>query len=83
MLVSAWVGIEDSVELAGDVSNQAAFHLRVGLALRAAPLGIGAGSRVVSQVGQDNNVEGLVELAVARAVELLMVAGAANEQHRA
>jgi len=44
---------------------QAAVHdLAVGLALGAAPLGIGAGCRVIAQPGQDDHVQGLVELAV-------------------
>ena len=37
-----------SVELAGDVADQATYDLAVGLALGAAPLGIGAGRRVGS-----------------------------------
>jgi hypothetical protein len=42
------LGFEESVELAGDVADQAAFDLAVGLALGAAPLGVGAGRRLGS-----------------------------------
>jgi hypothetical protein len=67
--VKAWVGLEVPVELAGDVADQAASDFAVGLALGAAPLGIGAGRWVIAQPGQDNDVQGLVELAVAGAVQ--------------
>jgi hypothetical protein len=63
------VGLELPVELAGDVADQAASDLAVGLALGASPLGISAGGWVVAQPGQDNDVQGLVEVAVAGAVE--------------
>jgi hypothetical protein len=41
--VKGWVGLEEAVELAGDVADQAAFDLAVGLALGASSLGVGAG----------------------------------------
>src|SRR5215218_634505 len=63
------LGFEESVELAGDVADQAASDLAVGLALSPSPLGIGAGGRVIAQPGQDDQVQGLVEVAIARAVE--------------
>src|SRR5215218_1505906 len=63
------LGFEESVELAGDVADQAASDLAVGLALSPSPLGIGAGGRVIAQPGQDDQVEGLVELAVAGAIQ--------------
>src|SRR4029453_10685586 len=47
--VKAWVGLQESVELAGDVADQAASDLAVGLALSPSPLGIGAGRRVIAQ----------------------------------
>jgi hypothetical protein len=41
--VKGWRGLEESVELAGDIADQAASDLAVGLALSATPFGIGAG----------------------------------------
>src|SRR5215218_7882783 len=61
--VKARVGLQESVELAGDIADQAASDLAVGLALGAAPLGVGAGRRVIAQPGQHYQVQGLVELA--------------------
>ena len=66
--VKAWVGLQESVELAGDVADQAASDFAVGLALGPAPLGIGAGRWVIAQPGQDDHVQGLVEVAVPGAV---------------
>ena len=43
MLRQVLVGLVESVELAGDVADQAAFYLAVGLALGPSPLGVGAG----------------------------------------
>jgi hypothetical protein len=62
--VKCWLGLQESVELAGDVADQAAFDLAVGLALGAASLRVGAGGWVISQPGQDDDVERLVELTV-------------------
>jgi hypothetical protein len=62
--VNAGVGLQESVELAGHVADQAASDLAVGLALGPAPLGVGAGGGVITQPGQDDQVEGLVEVAV-------------------
>jgi hypothetical protein len=61
--------LEESVGLAGDVADQGAFDLAVGLTLGAPALGIGPGRRVVAQPGQDDEVQRLVELAVPEAVE--------------
>jgi hypothetical protein len=61
--------LEKSLELAGDVADQRAFDLAVGLALGAPALGIGPGRRVIAQPGQDDEVQRLVELAVPGAVE--------------
>ena len=41
--VKCWLGLVESVELAGDVADQTAFDLAVGLALGPSPLGVGAG----------------------------------------
>jgi hypothetical protein len=46
--VKCWLGLEESVELADDVSDQAAFDLAVGLALGAPSGGVGAGGWVGS-----------------------------------
>jgi hypothetical protein len=62
-LPSRPTGLEESVELAGDVADQAASDLAVGLALGAASFGVGAGGWVIAQPGQDDQVQGLVELA--------------------
>jgi glycerol kinase len=67
--VKARVGFEESVELAGDVADQAASDFAVGFALGASPLGIGTGGWVIAQAGQDDQVQGLVELAVPGTVE--------------
>src|SRR5215204_552405 len=64
-----WGGFEESVELAGEVADQAASDLAVGLALSPSPLGVAAGGRVVSQPGQDDEVQRLVELAVPEAIQ--------------
>ena len=66
---SAGLGFQEPVELAGDVADEAASDFAVGLALSAAPLGIGTGRWVIAQPGQDDQVEGLVELAVPGAIE--------------
>jgi hypothetical protein len=63
------LGFEESVELAGDVADQAASDFAVGLALCPASLGVGAGGRVVAEPGQDHQVQSLVELAIPGAVE--------------
>ena len=57
------------MELAGHVADQAAVDFAVGLALGPSPLGLGAGRRVRAQPGQDDQVPGLVEVAVAGVVE--------------
>ena len=62
--VKAWVGLQESVELAGEVADQAASDFGVGLALGPAPLGRGAGGRVIAQPGHHDQVQGLVEVAV-------------------
>jgi hypothetical protein len=68
MLGQRMAGLEEPVELAGNVADQAAFDFAVGLALSPSPLSVGAGGRVIAQSGQDDDVQGLVELAVARAI---------------
>ena len=67
--VNVGVVLEESVKLAGDIADQAASDLAVGLAIGAASLRVGAGRRVMAQPGQDNHVQGLVELPVPGAVE--------------
>ena len=67
--VKARVGLQESVELAGDVADQAASDFAVGLALGPAAGGVGAGGWVVAEPGQDDDVEGLVEVAVAGAIQ--------------
>jgi hypothetical protein len=59
------LSFEEPVELAGDVADQAASDLAVGLTLGATALGVGVGGWVIAQPGQDDQVEGLVELSVA------------------
>jgi hypothetical protein len=49
--VKARVGLQEAVELAGDVADQAASDLAVGLALSPPALGIGAGRWVITQPG--------------------------------
>src|SRR5918994_6067064 len=63
------LAFEESVELAGDVADQAASDFAVGLALSPPPLGISTGRWVIAQPGQDDQVQGLVELAIPRTVE--------------
>ena len=53
----------------GDVSLEAALDLAWGLAFGGAFGGVGAGSWVVLKSGEDDRVQGAVELAVAAAVE--------------
>jgi hypothetical protein len=45
------LGFEESVELAGDVADQAASDLTVGLALGAASLDVGASRWVIESLG--------------------------------
>jgi hypothetical protein len=66
---AACLVLQQSEQLAGDVADQAAFDLAVGLALGAPPLSVGAGRWVIAQPGQDDEVQGLVELAVSGSVE--------------
>ena len=56
-------------ELAGDVSLEASGDLAVGLALAPSTFGVGAGGGVGAESGDDDDVEGPVELAVAGSVE--------------
>src|SRR5215211_2582310 len=63
------LGFEESVELAGDIADQAASDLAVSLALSPSPLGIGAGRWVIAQAGQDDQVQRLVEVAVPGAIQ--------------
>ena len=63
------MGLEEPVELAGHVADQAASDFAVGLALSPSPLGIGAGGWVIAQPGQHDQVQGLVELAIAGAIQ--------------
>ena len=51
------MAFQESVELAGDVADQAASDLTVSLALGASALGVGAGGLVVAQPGQDEQME--------------------------
>src|SRR5215216_2899531 len=67
--VKGWVGLQESVELAGNIADQTASDFPVGPALGAAPLGVGTGRRVIAQPGQDDQVQGLVELTVPRAIQ--------------
>ena len=46
--VKSWLALEQSVELTGDVADQAAFDLSVGLALSPAAVGVSAGCWVGS-----------------------------------
>jgi hypothetical protein len=63
------VGLELPVELAGHIADQAASDLAVGLALGPSSLGVGPGRWVIAQPGQDDQVQGLVEVTVPRPVE--------------
>jgi hypothetical protein len=63
------LGLEEPVELSGDIADQAASDFAVGLALSPPAGGVGAGRRVIAQAGQHDQVQSLVELAVAGAVE--------------
>jgi hypothetical protein len=55
--VKVGLAFQESVELAGDVADQAASDLTVSLALGASALGVGAGGLVVAQPGQDEQME--------------------------
>jgi hypothetical protein len=63
-----WGGFEEWVELAGDVADQAASDFAVGVGFAPSPLGVGAGRWVRPEPGRDDQVQGLVEVAVAGAV---------------
>ncbi len=58
-----------AVDLAGDVSLQAADDLLLGQAFFAAPVRVGAGGRVRAHAGDDDPPQGVVGLAVPAAVE--------------
>ena len=61
---------ELAVDLAGDITLEAADDLRLGLAFGRAALSVGAGGRVRAQAGEHDPPQGVVRLAVA-AVPLL------------
>src|SRR5262245_64026888 len=63
----AWAQV--GVDLAGDVTLEAADDLLLGQALFAAPVDVGAGGRVGAHPGDDDPVEGVVGLPVATGVE--------------
>jgi hypothetical protein len=61
MFVNARVSLQEPVELAGDIADQAASELAVSLALSPSLLGRDAGRWIIEQPGQDDEVQGLVE----------------------
>ena len=58
---------EGAVEVAGEVALEAAADLFVGLALGTAALDVGQRRRVIAHAGDGDDVQGAVELAVAKA----------------
>lgn len=62
-------GIEDPVDLAGQVAFQAAADLLGGAALGLAPLDVGTGLRVVGHSREDCDVQGPVQSPVATTIE--------------
>src|ERR1700722_6907718 len=55
---------EVAVDLAGDVTLQAADNLRLGFPFGRAALGVGAGGRVRAQPGEHDPTQGMIGLAV-------------------
>src|SRR5580704_2914432 len=60
---------EVAVDLAGDVTLQAADDLRLGFPFRRAALGVGPGGRVRAQPGEHDPPQGMIGLAVTAGVE--------------
>ena len=60
---------EVRVDLAGDVTLQAADDLRLGFPFGRAALGVGAGGRVRAQPGEHDPPQGMIGLAVTAGVE--------------
>ena len=60
---------EAGVDLAGDVTLQAADDLRLGFAFRRAAPGVGAGGRVRARAGEHDPPQGMAGLAVTAGVE--------------
>ena len=58
-----------AVDLAGDVTLEAADDLRLGLSFGGAALGVGAGGRVRAQAGEHDPPQGMVGLAVTAGAE--------------
>ena len=70
------MAVEGAVEVAGEVSLDAAPDFLVGLSFGAAALDVGDGRRVAPHAGDRDGVQGAVELAVAEAVEPVAVGAA-------
>ena len=68
-LVLAAGRAEVGVDLAGDVTLQAADDLRFGFPFGGAAFGVGAGGRVRAQAGEHDPPEGMVGLPVTAGVE--------------
>src|ERR1700754_3563108 len=62
---------EDLVDLSGDVPFEAADDLLLGLAFGSASGNVGAGVRVPGHAGDGEDVEGIVRLAIAAAIEAI------------
>lgn len=60
-------------DLAGDVAFEAADDVGTGQSLGGAAFGVGAGVGVVGHAGQGDDVQGVIGLAVAAAVEAVAV----------
>jgi hypothetical protein len=65
--------LEEAKQLAGDDSLKAAFGLSQRLAFGEAAFDVGAGGGIDAAAGQHDGVESPIELAVAAAVEAVMV----------
>ena len=75
-------GDEDVVDLAGDVAFQASDDLGFGQAFLGAAFGVGAAAGVVAEPVEHHDVEGVVGVAVAAAVEAVSVGAAAAGRDR-
>src|ERR1700691_2518336 len=82
VLVAGFRAGQELVDLAGDISFEAADDLFLGQALGGAALDVGTGGGVVAHAGDDDHVEGAVGLPVAAAVEPVASGFAAGGRDR-
>src|SRR2546427_4579056 len=82
-VLERWVCLEESVEVAGELTFDAAHRLGFALAAGEQALVVGAGFGVAADACAGDHVQGPVQLPVAAAVEAVATLGAARALDRA